>query len=60
MVSILNCKGHALLRDTYILCVPEFFLKSFHIFIFVGDSDLQSILGGMSQQQLMQLLGKYI
>jgi len=25
-----------------------------------GDSDIQSILGGMSQQQLMQLLGKAV
>lgn len=24
-----------------------------------GEQDLQSILGGMSQQQLMQLLGKW-
>ena len=27
--------------------------------MFTGDSDLQSMLGGMSQQQLMQLLGKF-
>ena len=27
--------------------------------MFTGDSDLQSMLGGMSQQQLMQLLGTF-
>ena len=30
-----------------------------HIVFSAGDSDLQSMLGGMSQQQLMQLLGIY-
>ena len=30
----------------------------FCLFVSAGDSDLQSMLGGMSQQQLMQLLGR--